>query len=129
MVEQKILVIEDDPATQVNLYDVLQSKGFQVMLAGSETVGLWMLDEQMPNLVISGIEISSSKRCDVLKSIRQHAATLAIPIVFLISEASEMDRIYGCCKLLLDTSTCITKPFTAQTLLSVIMPKLSQHAH
>lgn len=120
MAEQKILVIEDDPSTQVKLLDILQPQGFQVMLAGTETVGLWMLDEQLPQLVVSGIKVSSIRKCYVVNSICEHAAMLSIPMIFLISHQSEIDKIYGCCKLFVDISTCISKPFTEQTLMTVV---------
>lgn len=81
-VQRKILVIEDDPDMQVLLYETLQAKGFQVLLAGDGNIGLWMAEAQTPDLILSDVNLPGLDGLSVLQAVRQNPTTANIPFIF-----------------------------------------------
>jgi DNA-binding response OmpR family regulator len=108
-----IIVIEDDPhiADLVNLY--LRRDGFRVLLAADGDLGLVLVKQEDPWMVILDVGLPGQRDgFDVCREIRNHSNT---PVLFLTARDDEVDRILG---LELGADDYIVKPFSPRELVA-----------
>ncbi len=77
----RILVIEDDPATRELLEKVLASSGYDVATARDGTEGLRRAAERTPALVTLDLLMPDVDGREVLRRLREEAATRDVPVV------------------------------------------------
>lgn len=119
----KILVIEDNPDIQDSLRDFLETRGFEVMLAKNGVIGLQMVNERMPDLIVSDINMPELDGYQVLSLLRQNSITATIPVIFLTGEVDEVHRRRA---MQLGVNEYLTKPTIFPKLLRVITAQLSK---
>ena len=113
MIEQKLLLVDDQPANLVSLEAILEEEGRTLLKAESgqdalkillkEDIALVLLDVQMPGM--DGLEV-----CRRLRA--QHPL---LYILMLTARADEVDRIVG---LEVGADDYVTKPFSLQELVA-----------
>lgn len=89
----KILLIDDDPAIQKSISRFLTAEGHEVAIAENGAVGMRLLAESQPDLVITDIMMPEMDGLEILLNIRKSHAGLpviaisggmrALPINFL----------------------------------------------
>ena len=121
----KILVIEDNPDIQDSLRDFLETRGFEVRLANNGAIGLQMVKEQVPDLVVSDIKMPELDGYQVLSLLRQNSITATIPVIFLTGEVDEVHRRRA---MQLGVNYYLTKPARFPKLLKVIAEQLSKNS-
>jgi len=111
----RILIIEDDPAIQKGLKDVLEFEGYEVLTANDGAAGYRLVHEKKPELVILDLMLPVIGGFEVCRKLRGDA--VPTPILMLTARSEETDRVSG---LDLGADDYVTKPFSVRELLARI---------
>ena len=114
----KILVVEDDKNISSMIQAVLDSNGYQVLLAQRCQQGILMLTSHVPDLVLLDLGLPDM---DGIEFIRIARRSSMIPIIVLSARTEEQDKISA---LDLGANDYITKPFGTGELLARVRASL-----
>ena len=114
---KRILVIEDNEAMREELVAILGFEGFEVMHAEDGRIGLQVISDQRPDLVLCDVMMPNLDGYGTLKAVRGDPATERLPFVFLTAKASDRDRARG---VALGATAYMTKPFSARSIVETI---------
>ena len=92
MANELILVVEDNEQNQKLARDVLQVKGYRVLIAESAEAGLPMALEKKPDLVLMDIHLPGMNGIEALAKLRAAAETRAIPVLAFTASVMPQDR-------------------------------------
>ncbi len=110
---QTVLVIDDER----DLFDLiahhLKAAGFDVLSATRGAEGARLAAEKHPDLILLDIMLPDVQGTDVLRKLRQDAATASIPVIFLTARGEEVDRVVG---FELGAEDYVVKPFSPREL-------------
>lgn len=107
----RILVVEDEPAIQTGLVDVLVFHGFDVQATGDGKQGLSLAQTGGFDLILLDIMLPSMNGFDVCDAIRQEDPEQ--PIIMLTAKISDEDIVHG---LRLGADDYVAKPFSIEQL-------------
>ena len=110
---QRILLIEDDPGLSLILSDVLRSEGYAVETASDGERGLQLATSEHFDLLILDVGLPKKNGFDVLRDLRQRGTTT--PAIMLTARGQAIDKILG---LKLGADDYLTKPFDTGELLA-----------
>lgn len=113
--DKRIIVIEDEERIVTMIATSIGKEGFSVKSAHNGVLGLRMVKDEVPDLVILDLMLPELDGFEVCKNIRMDRRTASIPIIILTAKAEEYDRILG---LELGADDYITKPFSPRELLA-----------
>lgn len=119
--DQKILLIEDDLELAEHITHILNLAQYNVIHACNGIEGVEKAIAQLPDLIISGVEIPSLNGYGVIQILSHHKKTEKIPFVFLSKKASKEEIRLG---MNLGADDYITKPIEAGELLKTIEVRL-----
>jgi DNA-binding response OmpR family regulator len=108
----KVLLVEDEMNLAQVILRELDAAGYEIFHAADGQAGLELHDRQTPDLVILDWMLPKLDGLDVLRHIRQHAAT---PVLMLTARSEEIDRVVG---LEIGADDYLTKPFSMRELLA-----------
>jgi len=110
---RNIAIVEDDPDQRENYADALRSQGYDVHTHGNRADAERSFAHQLPDLAILDIMLEDEVDggFDICRQLRSMSANL--PIIFLTSRDSDIDRVSG---LRLDAWDYLTKPVNLQFL-------------
>ena len=113
MEQQRILIIEDDPAIGQSLLDGFKQHGFVAELRKTGTSGVEYAQKQTPHLIVLDIRLPDGSGFDFCRQLR----TLGLhqPIIMLTAQRDELDKILG---LEMGADDYMTKPFSLRELVS-----------
>ena len=106
--KERIFIVEDDPEMREVTHLLLERAGYRVSEAGSAEEGLAAIQKQIPDLVVSDIQlpgISGIRFCEIL---RQEDRTKALPLILLTVLGKTPDKVRG---LKMGADDYITKPY------------------
>lgn len=83
---KRILVIEDEGIIRLNLLQILNANGYEVIGAENGAVGLRLVREFIPNLIICNIKMPILNGYEVFRELRSDPITAQIPFIFLTAE-------------------------------------------
>src|ERR1700739_3355256 len=112
---ERILLIEDDPAIRTTLIDRLHQEGYTVDTATDGNEGFSKAFDQPFDLIILDLMLPRRSGLDVCRDLR--AAGMATPILTLTVRNETVDKVVG---LKLGADDYVTKPFEAAELLARI---------
>ena len=92
MANELILVVEDNEHNQKLARDVLQVKGYRVLVADSAESGIPMALKEKPDLVLMDIHLPGMNGMEALAKLRADAATRAIPVLAFTASVMPQDR-------------------------------------
>ncbi len=92
MANELILVVEDNEQNQKLARDVLQVKGYRVLIAESAEAGLPMALERRPDLVLMDIHLPGMNGIEALAKLRAAPETSAIPVLAFTASVMPQDR-------------------------------------
>jgi CheY-like chemotaxis protein len=96
----KVLLIEDDEASQYLYATVLEHHGFEVWIAPSARLAFDLLRERLPHVVVVDIGLPEVDGFEVLAQLRADPRTAAIPAivatVHVFPEDEVRARLAGC---------------------------------
>jgi len=114
-----VLVVEDEPDTRELLTTILQECGAQVAAVGSAKDALILIQQELPNVLLSDIAMSEKNGYDLIRKIRALPPEKGgnIPAVALTAYAGPVDRRRA---LLAGFHVHLAKPVEPDELLAVI---------
>ena len=114
----KILVVEDDRNISGMIQMVLESNGYQVLMAQRCRQGILMLTSHVPDLVVLDLGLPDMDGEEFIRIARRSSM---IPIIVLSARTEEKDKISA---LDLGANDYITKPFGTGELLARVRASL-----
>lgn len=116
MNQQSLLVVEDNKTLR-RLLEYRLGKDFQVRSAAHGEEALELIDEALPDLVISDIMMPRMDGYSLFSRVREDPRSMAIPFIFLTAKSDDISRLKG---LGQGVDDYITKPFDIDFLLTRI---------
>src|SRR5262249_27526782 len=84
-----VLVIDDDDAILASFNRLLQSAGFQVLLANDGARGIALAEETHPHVILLDVQMPGMDGFDVCRHLKSQMACADTPVVFITgAEAS-----------------------------------------
>ena len=114
----KILVVEDDRNILSMIQTVLETNGYQVLIAQRCQQGILMLSSHMPDLVVLDLGLPDMDGEEFIRVARRSSM---IPIIVLSARSDEQDKVSA---LDLGANDYITKPFGTGELLARVRASL-----
>lgn len=121
----KILVIESRALIRNLFLKKLKAKGFYTIGAKNGVIGIQKAQEELPDLIVSEINMPQLNGYDVLTILRQQSSTVHIPFIFVTNKISRADIRKG---MELGADDYLTKPCTLDALLNAIAARLKRQA-
>lgn len=115
MPEERILIIEDDPALAESLQDGLSQAGYLPFWESTGTAGVAHARKNSPHLIILDLQLPDGSGFDFCRQIRR--MKLYQPILMLTVQGNVMDRVIG---LEMGADDYLVKPYNWHELLSRI---------
>ena len=120
---EKILLVEDDPMNMRLFKLALRGKGYQLLEAADGQSAVDMIAREPPDFIVLDIQLPKVSGLDVARRVRSDAATKNIPILAITAYAMKGDenRIIaaGC-------DAYLAKPVDTHELSVVVAQMLSQ---
>ena len=109
----RILIVEDDPAMSVALRDGFEFEKYAVEMATDGEEGLRLATRGDHDLMILDVMLPKKSGLDICKELRKNGSRT--PIIMLTARGQEIDKIVG---LKLGADDYVTKPFSFLELLA-----------
>ena len=120
---EQILIVEDDIAMSGGIRDILEMNGYRVELAENGLEGLRILQDFLPDLIISDIMMPEMDGFEFLEKVRQTPRWAAVPFVFLTAKGQRPDIRAG---KQLGADDYLVKSVDMDDLLVVVRAKLDR---
>src|SRR4051794_5485179 len=96
----RVLVVEDDPATAAFLADNLEADGFEVATASAVGEAIRAIELRQPDLIVLDVILEDGSGLEVLDRLRASDGTSArldpdVPVLVLSGRSSEVERVRG----------------------------------
>ncbi len=89
--KKKILHIEDELHLQKMLAPLLEKEGYQVFGANDGEIGLKIIEEEKPDLLILDLILPKKDGFEVLEAVRANKSTQNLPVVILTNLEEKYD--------------------------------------
>ena len=119
-IKKKILVVDDEISICMLLQNFL-SENYEVNTMNSALEALDWLEGNLPDLIISDIQMSKMDGYEFLAKLRQRGFTKHTPIIMLSGRAESKERI-KCYRL--GAQDYLTKPFNPEELEELVKKNL-----
>lgn len=120
----KILVVEDEANIRSSIIDMLELANHDVFEAANGDEALHILQDNLPDLIISDIMMPTMDGFEFFEAIKQDLATAHIPFIFLTALANYEDIRSG---MNLGADDYLTKPFDYNQLTNAVNARLDKH--
>ena len=121
--DQRVLVVDDDPAINDLLASGLRFVGFDVDVAARGYDALATVAERMPDVVVLAVMLPDCDGFEVCRRLRERG--VQVPVVFLTARDTTDDKVNG---LRLGGDDYLTKPFSFEELVARIESVLRRFA-
>lgn len=115
MTQNRILIVEDEPAVARGLEYALTNEGFHVAWAQNGERAMQLLQTEKPHLIVLDIRLPDTNGFDLCRQLRAEGHRQ--PILMLTARDEEVDKVLG---LELGADDYMVKPFSLRELLSRI---------
>ncbi|MFZ1729751.1 MAG: response regulator [Bacteroidota bacterium] len=88
-----ILIVEDSEPAVLQMRDVLQAEGFEVLVASNGSEALRKIAEKIPDAMILDLMMPEIDGFEVLRIVREQAATAALPVLILTAKRITKDEL------------------------------------
>jgi DNA-binding response OmpR family regulator len=92
---KKILIIEDDPATQRLVDYSLKQEGYQIITASNGLEGIRKALGESPDLVILDVMLPGMDGFEICYRLKSEPTTANLPILMFSAKAQEIDKDTG----------------------------------
>lgn len=113
----KLLLVDDEPGLRQAVQEYLQESGFTVIVAGNATDAWGLLQQEIPDLIISDIMMPQVDGYEFLKQLRADSRFTNLPVVFLTARGMTSDRILG---YQAGCDAYLAKPFDPDELVALV---------
>jgi CheY-like chemotaxis protein len=111
---EKILVVDDNPDSITIIRSILEGHGFHVQVAESGREALEKLKEDPPNVVLLDVMMPEMSGLEVLERIKGGGSTAKMPVILVTAKTQDEDVLVG---YQYGADYYITKPCTTKQLL------------
>ncbi len=118
-----IVVMDDDASTRVLVAGVLRKEGYDVLAAEDGAIGLALIREHKPDLVVSDVQMPHLDGFGVVEAVRADPEITTTPIILL---TSLQDRAHMRQGMTTGADDYLTKPFAPQELKDAVNAQLSK---
>jgi two-component system sensor histidine kinase/response regulator len=118
-----ILVVEDEPRILQVISLLLQQADYQVLEASDGEAALSLLNESIPDLIISDVKMPGIDGFTLCEQVRANPDFLQVPFIFLTAKGERADIRRG---MSLGADDYLTKPFEPEELLSAVRVRLAR---
>lgn len=108
---EKLLIVEDDPAIQKMISDYFRHVGYEVITAGDGEAGVRLALSDKPTAMILDLMLPRLDGLSVCRQVREKHPTLAI--IMLTAKDDVVDKVLG---LEMGADDYLTKPFSLREL-------------
>jgi DNA-binding response OmpR family regulator len=112
LVEDKVLIVEDEPILLETLEYNLARQGYQVSTAADGLAALEVARQERPDVIVLDVMLPGIDGFEVCRILRRE---MSVPILMLTARADEVDKIVG---LEVGADDYLTKPFSMRELLA-----------
>jgi DNA-binding response OmpR family regulator len=91
----KVLIIEDDPATSRLVDYSLRHQGYEVVTAANGLEGIRKAQTEAPDLVILDVMLPGINGYEICRRLRSNPATAKVSILMFSAKAQETDKNTG----------------------------------
>ena len=115
-----VLVVDDIPANRNLLREILEPRGYEVLLAADGETGLRVAERTVPDLILLDVLMPDLDGFATCRELKRRKAIRAIPVIFLTSRDEP--------RALLEGFECggvdyVTRPFQAEEVLARVRTK------
>jgi CheY-like chemotaxis protein len=113
-----VLYIEDDPGNFALVQGILEERpAVKLLQASRGEIGLNLAETHSPKLILLDLNLPDMHGSELLRRVRENAATAHIPVVVISGDAtaSQIERLLSA-----GARNYVTKPFSIQPFLSVV---------
>ncbi len=119
---EKIMLVDDNPTNLQVLFQTLEGRGYNLLVAKSGEAALSITRKALPNLILLDIMMPGIDGYEVCRQLKADPATKEIPIIFLSALGDTKDKVQG---LDLGAVDYITKPFQPDEVIARVNTHLS----
>ncbi|MGI6575025.1 MAG: response regulator [bacterium] len=112
--QEKIMVVDDEPTILELLQINLERSGFAVVTANNGEEALKLARQEQPQLIILDVMMPGLDGFETLRELRK---TIEVPVIMLTAKGDDIDKILG---LELGADDYVTKPFNPRELVARI---------
>lgn len=121
----RVFVVDDAPA-ELQLISAMLESGGHVVIASQEAVDVEQkIQESRPDVVLLDIVMPDRSGYDVLRKLKRHPDTRAIPVALVSSKSEESDVFWGKSQ---GADEYLPKPFKQSDLLGVVERLLARRS-
>ncbi len=124
-VPARLLLVDDEPGLREAVQAYLEDSDFVVDVASNAREGWELLQQNLPDLVISDIMMPEVDGYQFLKQMRDDPQFKALPVVFLTAKGMTTDRIQG---YQAGCDAYLSKPFDPEELVVIVKNLLERRA-
>ena len=117
MAQNRVLIVEDDPALIELLRYNLEAEGFGTAVVEDGDGAMAALEDEQPDLVILDWMLPNTSGIEICRQIRQNPSHRDMPVIMLTARTEESDRVRG---LRTGADDYVVKPFSPQELIARI---------
>lgn len=121
----QLLLVDDEPGLRQAVQAYLEDSGFAVQVASNAREGWELLEQTLPDLVISDIMMPQVDGYQFLQQMREDPRFETLPVVFLTARGMTTDRILG---YQAGCDAYLPKPFDPEELVAVVTSLLERRA-
>jgi DNA-binding NarL/FixJ family response regulator len=115
---KKLLLVDDEPGVRESLKIYLEDSGeFKVTVASSAPQAWELLNQEIPDLIISDVMMPQVDGYQFLQQVREDPRVASLPIIFLTAKGMTSDRIEG---YQAGCDAYLSKPFDPEELEAII---------
>ena len=122
MKSRRVLVVDDEDDIRTLVGELLRRAGYEVLEAADGRVGLRLLHESVPDLVVLDVSMPQLDGWQTLERIRDLSD---VPVIMLTARDGELEKVRG---LKAGADDYVTKPFGRQELLARVEALLRRGA-
>lgn len=115
MSKKKIVIVEDEPDILEVLSYNLKREGFEVFSAINGTLGLSLVNKELPDLVLLDLMLPGMDGIEICSTIKNNPATKNALIIMVTAKGEESDIVLG---LGVGADDYVTKPFSPKELVA-----------
>lgn len=115
--KKNILAVDDSPTIQMIVKSTLEGAGFSVEAAGDGEEALEKVAENPPDLIVLDVNMPKMDGFTFCQTLKYEPDYQQIPIIFLTTNAEDIDRLTG---LGIGADEYLTKPFEPKKLIKIV---------
>lgn len=117
MKNTKVMVIDDSSTIRRSAELFLSNAGYTVITVEDGFDGLVRIMDEMPDLIFIDVLMPKLDGLQTCQIIKRNSLFKDVPVIFLSSKDSEIDKAKG---LLMGANDYLTKPFTKESIIEIV---------